>query len=49
MISPENTERLSEAGAGVDLRWRDTGHDLTYEEVAEAKGWLEGILPELDA
>jgi phospholipase/carboxylesterase len=51
MIPPQNTERLAEilgeAGADLDLRWRDTGHALTYEEVAEAKAWLSGILPEL--
>ncbi len=49
MIPPDNTERLAEtlreAGADVDLRWRDVGHGLTYEEVMEAKGWLAEILP----
>ena len=44
MIPPENTERLAEilreAGADLDLRWHNTGHPLTYEEVAEAKEWL---------
>jgi phospholipase/carboxylesterase len=53
MIPPENTERLAEilqqAGAELDLRWRNTGHPLTYEEVAEAKEWLSEILPELAA
>ncbi len=51
MISPDNTQRLAdillEAGADVDLRWRDTGHPLTYEEVGEAKAWLSEILPRL--
>jgi phospholipase/carboxylesterase len=51
MIAPENTERLAEilteAGADVDLRWRDTGHALTYEEVEEAKNWLGKVLPKL--
>ena len=51
MIPPDNSQRLadilSEAGADVDLRWRDTGHGLTYEEVAEAKEWLAGTLPKL--
>jgi phospholipase/carboxylesterase len=51
MIPPENTERLAEilqeAGADLDLRWRNIGHPLTYEEVAEAKEWLSEILPEL--
>ena len=51
MIPPDNTQRLAdilvEAGADVDLRWRDTGHPLTYEEVDEAKEWLSEVLPEL--
>lgn len=51
MIPPDNTQRLAdilvEAGADVDLRWRDTGHPLTYEEVDEAKEWLSKVLPEL--
>jgi phospholipase/carboxylesterase len=51
MIAPENTERLAEilreAGADLDLRWRNTGHALTYEEVAEAKEWLSEILAKL--
>ena len=48
MIPPDNTQRLAdmlrEAGASVDLRWRDTGHALTYEEVGEAKEWISEIL-----
>jgi phospholipase/carboxylesterase len=51
MIAPDNTQRLAdiltEAGADVDLRWRDVGHPLTYEEVGEAEEWLAGILPRL--
>jgi predicted esterase len=51
MIPPHNTERLAEilteAGTDLDLRWRDTGHGLTYEEVAEAKDWLSGVLLKL--
>jgi phospholipase/carboxylesterase len=51
MIAPQNTQRLAEiltqAGADLDLRWRDTGHGLTYEELEEAKGWLSGIVPKL--
>ena len=51
MIPPDNSQRLADilggAGADVDLRWRDTGHGLTYEEVAQAKEWLAGILPQL--
>ena len=49
MIAPENTQRLAEilteAGANLDLRWRDTGHGLLYEEIAEAKEWLSGTVP----
>ena len=51
MIPPDNTQRLAdilgEAGADVDLRWRNTGHPLTYEEVREAKEWLSETLPRL--
>jgi phospholipase/carboxylesterase/glyoxalase family protein len=51
MIAPDNTQRLvdilAEAGAEVDLRWRNVGHPLTYEEVGEAREWIEGILPKL--
>ena len=47
MIPPDNTQRLAEilteAGADVDLRWRDTGHGLLREEVHEAKAWLAGF------
>ena len=53
MIPPESTQRLAdilvEAGADVDLRWRDTGHPLTYKEVAEAKEWLSEVLPKFEA
>lgn len=49
MIPPENTKRLAEiltqAGADVDLRWRNVGHPLTYEEVGEAGEWISGVLP----
>jgi phospholipase/carboxylesterase/glyoxalase family protein len=51
MIPPDNTQRLAdilaEAGADVDLRWRDVGHPLTYEEVGEAREWLTVTLPKL--
>jgi len=51
MIPPDNTQRLAdilvEAGADVDLRWHDTGHPLTYEEVGEAKAWISEVLPKL--
>ena len=53
MIPPDKTQRLAdildEAGADVDLRWRDTGHPLTYEEVGEAKEWLSEVLPKLSS
>ncbi|MGB3682874.1 MAG: alpha/beta hydrolase [Rubrobacteraceae bacterium] len=49
MIPPDNTERLAgilrEAGAEVDLRWRDIGHPLAYEEVEEARDWLSENAP----
>jgi len=51
MISPDNTERLDtilqEAGADLDLRWKNTGHPLTYEEIEEAREWLSRIVPGL--
>jgi phospholipase/carboxylesterase len=51
MIPQDNTQRLAdiltEAGAEVDLRWRNVGHPLTYEEVGEAKQWLARTLPKL--
>jgi phospholipase/carboxylesterase len=51
MIAPDNTQRLvdilAEAGAEVDLRWRNVGHPLTYEEVGEAREWIARILPKL--
>jgi phospholipase/carboxylesterase len=51
MIPPDNTQHLAdillEAGADVDLRWRNVGHPLTYEEVGEAKEWLASLLPKL--
>jgi predicted esterase len=44
MIPPDNAQRLAEileeAGADLDLRWRDVGHGLTYEEIEEAREWL---------
>jgi phospholipase/carboxylesterase len=51
MIPQDNTQRLAdilaEAGADVDLRWRNVGHPLTYEEVGEARKWLYRVLPNL--
>ena len=49
MIPPDNSQKLAdilgEAGADVDIRWRDTGHGLTYEEVEEARTWLSRVTP----
>jgi phospholipase/carboxylesterase len=51
MIPQDNTQRLAdildEAGADVDLRWRNVGHPLTYEEIGEAREWIGGKLPKL--
>jgi phospholipase/carboxylesterase len=51
MVPQDNTQRLaeilSEAGAEVDLRWRNVGHPLTYEEVDEAKQWLAEVVSKL--
>ncbi len=47
MITPDNTERLAailqEAGADLDLRWKNVGHPLTYEELEEAREWLSRL------
>ena len=47
MIAPDNTERLAtilrEAGAELDLRWKNVGHPLTYEELEEAREWLSRL------
>ena len=44
MIAPDNTERLAailqDAGADLDLRWKNVGHPLTYEEIEEARDWI---------
>jgi len=52
MTAPYNTERLAgilrEAGADVDVRWRNTVHGLTFEEVGE-KDRLSRALPSLSA
>ena len=51
MIPQDNTQRLAdilaEAGTDVDLRWRNVGHPLTYEEVGEAREWLTVTLTRL--
>ena len=44
MIPAQNTQRLAEilrqAGADLDLRWKNVGHPLTYEELEGAREWL---------
>jgi phospholipase/carboxylesterase len=51
MIPQENTARLAEilgdAGAAVDLRWRDLGHGLAREEIPDAARWLSAVEPGL--
>ena len=51
MIAPDNTEHLAailqEAGADLDLRWKNVGHPLTYQEIEEATAWLSGVVPML--
>jgi phospholipase/carboxylesterase len=51
MIPPDNTQRLAEilqqAGADLDLRWRNVGHGLTYEEIEEGREWLRGVTARL--
>lgn len=50
MIPPDNTERLAEilrdSGADLDLRWKNVGHPLTYEELEGAKEWLSRVMPQ---
>ena len=47
MIHPDNTQRLAEilqqSGADLDLRWRNVGHGLTYEEIEESAAWLRDV------
>ena len=47
MIPRDNTERLAailqEAGAELDVRWKNVGHPLTYEELEEARDWLSRL------
>jgi predicted esterase len=44
IVPAENTERLAamlrEAGAAVRLAWQEAGHELTKEDVREAREWL---------
>jgi predicted esterase len=47
IVPAENTERLAamlrEAGAAVTVAWQGAGHELTNEDVAEAREWLSGV------
>lgn len=51
MIPPDNARRLAEilqeAGADLDVRWREVGHGLTYEEIEEAREWLRKVTDHL--
>ena len=53
LIFPEIPQHLAdilaEANAEVDLRWRDAGHPLTYEEIEEAREWLSRVWQKLGA
>ena len=44
IVPEENAERLAvifrSAGADVTLRWRDAGHNLTRDDVDDAREWL---------
>jgi phospholipase/carboxylesterase len=47
IISKQEAESLSglfkKAGAKVSLNWQISGHELSTEEVMEAKEWLHSI------
>jgi phospholipase/carboxylesterase len=44
IVAAENTERLAamlrEAGAAVRVAWQEAGHELTNDDVREAREWL---------
>ena len=42
---PSRSTKPLRAGADLDLRWKNVGHPLTYEELEEARDWLSGVLP----
>jgi predicted esterase len=46
LISPAETDRLvallSRAGADVTLAWQESGHNLTPDDVLQAREWLHG-------
>ncbi len=49
MISKEHAMKLAavfkEYGADVDLRWIDSGHSLTQEDISHAKKWISKEFP----
>jgi predicted esterase len=44
IISPQNAEELAamlaKAGADVELRWNEGGHQLSSPEIADAQKWI---------
>lgn len=48
IIAPSLTDRLAavltQAGAKVEVRWRNAGHELTPEDFGDGKKWLEAFL-----
>jgi predicted esterase len=48
-IAPEGTKQLAvllqKAGAGLTLRWSDSGHQLESEEIDQARKWLQRHFP----
>ena len=48
IVKPEHTKRLasilSQAGAKVEVQWRDSGHELTPEDFQAAQAWLKPLL-----
>jgi predicted esterase len=47
MVHPANTQRLAdllrEAGASVTLRWKPGGHELTRDDVEDAREWYANL------
>jgi predicted esterase len=47
LVSPEETERLAallrSAGAQVSLVWQPAGHQLTQDDLSQAKQWVASI------
>ena len=48
IIAPSSTDRLAavltKAGAKVEVRWQNAGHELTPEDFGEGKKWLQPFL-----